>query len=297
MFPWENLPSEEDRSHNSGPQQTQDCLRQTRTVTGRARRLAIVGDSRGRAIYANMLNVTDPMQPVWQRPENITGEVNAVNFTLFSPGLEPQTFCSKGLCSSNATNEFVEFQYHWRPFADRHLVETLQTLAVECATERRKCPDMVLLNNGIWYSGRVPYMFQFHQCEQFTMFRRGLQRLVPPLIQLARRTLTVWKLEEAMLFEFVRDKHEPELTKTEYMALVVIQQALVYEMSLQVPELVIWSSLLPEVTRHMFHVCARAPPDGWPECPDPVHMGKYLQDSFCSTLLRALCVRARTKRR
>ncbi|KAF0295199.1 hypothetical protein FJT64_007227 [Amphibalanus amphitrite] len=99
--------------------------------------------------------------------------------------------------------------------------------------ERRKCPDMVLLNNGIWYSGRVPYMFQFHQCEQFTMFRRGLQRLVPPLIQLARRTLTVWKLEEAMLFEFVRDKHEPELTKTEYMALVVVQQALVYEMSLQ----------------------------------------------------------------
>ena len=61
----------------------------------------------------------------------------------------------------------------------------------------------------------------------------------------------------------------------------------------QVPELVVWSSLLPEVTRHMFHVCAcPEQPRRWSECPDAMHMGKTLQDGFCDLLLSDLSDRA-----
>ena len=56
----------------------------------------------------------------------------------------------------------------------------------------------------------------------------------------------------------------------------------------QVPELVVWSSLLPEVTRHMFHVCAPEQPRRWSECPDAMHMGRTLQDGFCDLLLSDL---------
>ena len=77
-------------------------------------------------------------------------------------------------------------------------------------------------------------MFQFNQHVQLLMFRQGLLQLASPLAELARRTRTIWKLEEAMLFEFVRDKYEPILTKTDYMQLVMVQQALVYELKLLV---------------------------------------------------------------
>ena len=71
------------------------------------------------------------------------------------------------------------------------------------------------------------------QHEQFAMFRQGLMRLEAPLARLARRTLTVWKLEEAMLFEFVPDGFEP-ISKVDYMELLMVQQALIYELTMQV---------------------------------------------------------------
>ncbi|KAF0311888.1 hypothetical protein FJT64_017329 [Amphibalanus amphitrite] len=199
------------------------------------------------------------------------------------------------MCSSNATNEHISIRFLWQPFFDQHFLKALQTFVDECQQPRGTCPDMVLVNGGFWYSGRVPGMDKIAQHEQLTMLRQGVLRAAPALARLARRTLTLWKLEEAMLFEFVPDKYRLRLSKVEYMELLLVQQALIYELTLQVPELVIWSSLLPEVTRHMFHVCARrADRDN---CPDPVHMGRSLQSGFSDTLMAVLCRRATAPRR
>ena len=78
---------------------------------------------------------------------------------------------------------------------DRHLSETLRTFATECATRRRQCPDTVLVNSGLWYTGRVPFMVPLEQHVQLLMFRQGLLQLASPLAELARRTRTIWKLE------------------------------------------------------------------------------------------------------
>ena len=52
-----------------------------------------------------------------------------------------------------------------------------------------------------------------------------------------------------------------------------------------------WSSLLPQTTRHMFHVCARTRPRRWVECPDAIHMGRSLQEGFIELILGDLCDR------
>ena len=239
VFPWEQHSSEATRSCDTRDSDYRECvqarLRRTKAALGHTPSLAIIGDSRGRVIYVNMINATGPTKLVFEWAPNASNETEAeAEPVLFSPGMKPEEFCSRGMCSSSATNDIVEFQYFWRPFMNRHLSETLRTFATECGTRRRQCPDTVMVNSGSWYSDLVPYMYQVDQHVQLLMFRQGLLQLASPLAELARRTHTIWKLEEAMFFEFVQDKYEPNLTKMDYMQLVMVQHALVYELTLQV---------------------------------------------------------------
>ena len=242
VFPWEQHSSEATRSCDIRDKDYRDCvqarLRRTKAALGHTPCLAIIGDSRGLAIYVNMINVTGPVilaAETMERPPSIGNQTEVhVKSIMYSPGLEPQEFCLRGRCSSNASNDNIEFQNFWRPFVDRHLSETLRTYATECGTRRRQCPDTVLVNGGLWYSGILPFMAPMEQNEQLLMFRQGLLQLASPLAELARHTRTIWKLEEAVLFEFVEDKHLPTTTKKQYMELLMLEQALIYELTLQV---------------------------------------------------------------
>ena len=88
-------------------------------------------------------------------------------------------------------------------------------------------------------------MIDIDQHVQLLMFRQGLLRLAPPLAELARRTRTVWKLEEATFFEFIKDKYEPTARKQEFMEILMLQQALIYELTLQAS-----SVILPNLARY-----------------------------------------------
>ncbi|KAF0314751.1 hypothetical protein FJT64_000021 [Amphibalanus amphitrite] len=253
---------------------------------GRPPSVTFVGDSRARELFVRAVHASGRPQAALppRRPEPDT---------CLEPSSSPEYQCQHGMCSQRVAGSVLTSRLEWRPQMNEYMAAVLDGVAADCGSRRREdCPDTVVVNSGLWYSFRVEVYSGNRRERLVALFRAGLLRLLPSLQRLARSTHTVWKLEEAMFSEFVKDKYYPENAKTEINGLIIVQQAVLYDVTANIPELTVWSSLLPETTRHMFRVCARSRPLSWAECPDAIHMGRSLQDSFLERILGGLCDRA-----
>ena len=202
---------------------------------GRPPAVAFVGDSRAREMHVRAVHASGrpqvPLPP--RRPENDT---------CMDPGSSPEYQCRFGMCSQDVSNDVLGSRLAWRTQMNGYMTAVLDDMAAACGTERRRrrsgCPDTVVVNSGLWYSFRLEIYGGNRRERLLALFRHGLWQVLPSLTRLSRLTHTVWKLEEAMFSEFIKDKYLPANTKTEINALLMVQQAVVYDVVAEVSILV-----------------------------------------------------------
>ena len=221
-----------------------DCLRpeplasrllRSVTALGRAPAIAFVGDSRARELHVRAVHASGqpqvPLPP--RRPDRDI---------CMDPGSSPQYQCRFGMCSQDVPGDVLTSRLQWRTQMNRHMSAALGEMADACVSRRPRhprrpwerrhaCPDTVVVNSGLWYTYRLDVYGGNRRERLVALYRWELWKLMPSLTRLARSTHTIWKLEEAMFSEFIHDKYLAANTKTEINALLMVQQAVVYDVA------------------------------------------------------------------
>ena len=205
---------------------------------GRPPAVAFVGDSRARELHVRAVHASGrteaPLPP--RHPEN---------GTCMDPGSSPEYQCRFGMCSQDVASDILASRLAWRTQMNGYMAAALDNMTAACDMRlgrrwrrQKGCPDTVVINSGLWYSFRLEVYGKNRREKLLALFRHGLWQLMPSLSRLARLTHTVWKLEEAMFSDFIKDKYLPANTKTEINELLMVQQAVVFDVAAKVSVLV-----------------------------------------------------------
>jgi len=271
-------------SEGCGPQELTEsafraCLHRRRAVLHRPARVTMVGDSRVRNLFqglADLLNMTVTAAVPPPAPSPPSSDWGDWWERLNTP---PERWCARGQgCTKQADGPLAHLSALWHPHMNAHFVRSLDTMLAACSERGRAaeantappidgntvppaggCPDLVVVNSGLWYTGKM--LDKLHQRQLTLLFRQHLSTISARLGRLARSTRTVWKLEEAAAEDFATQKSPGGRPSKEiHGRLIAVMQAVAIELLAQEPSLSVWSSHLPEVTTALFNTCASTVP-------------------------------------
>jgi len=273
------------------------CLRRRLAAYDRPVRVAFVGDSRSRYLFSALAEATNASEPPLPTPDPQMSYPPRLLQTVTMP---PELWCRFGasFCSRRALGQLAELQTRWRPFMAEPFSAALAELADRC--EAGDCADLVVANSGMWYTHRVTQMRSLSQEHLVLLYREQLREVAAPLVRLARRLPTVWKLEEATFSDKASDtKVVPIPVKVRPVRQMLVMKAVAQEQMARIPRVTVWSSLSTLATHAVLSTCATPdiPPEEktWADIPsecaaeDAAHMKPTYQRCLLAPLLRQLC--------
>lgn len=205
------------------------CFQRRARQLGRPIKITLIGDSRARFVYATFANMFMIDLPGRQGL--------AFNATAYLPEASPAVWLSSGLSAHQVKNDLVDLSLEWFPFLNKFASSALSSLARACAkTEVRHadCPDLLLVNSGVWYSSRCPRLDMHRQEVLALMFRRHLQDSLPSLRSVSRLTPTFWMLDQPVFTDFARDRLRGERQASVENKLQMAVQTITLEKSAEV---------------------------------------------------------------
>ncbi|XP_037093115.1 uncharacterized protein LOC119112915 [Pollicipes pollicipes] len=242
-----------------------------------------------RFLYQSLGEGCNVSTPVPERP----GERG--NTTGMDERTRPERWCARDprWCPLRAASPLLALRFTWQPFLSAHAVRTVTDTAVTCEREPARCPHLVFLDAGLWYSYAIRPDLGGPESQRALLFRQQLEDAADAIRRLARCTRVVWRLDERVLFDlFEKDRQG--------IPLLLALHALVYELKSQVPSLTVWSSGLPVSTVFARRLCFPIRDAPWPwspehaqrfhaECGDAIHGSAKMRRRYLDTVLADLC--------
>ena len=194
--------------------QARSCLRRRAARLRRPARLVFVGDSRSRILQEQLqtfLQLGNGTEPEDVLPEDVPpGPLH--NHQLYTT----RDLCLKQdkFCSHLVGNELLQVDFWRRPYLHSLFEQKLWTLVAQCRTEPPNCPDLVVLNGGMWYLR----MFQLIKSiisspmAGTLMMREHVGAIRTVLTELVKEVTVVWRLEESVISEVLVTKR-PDFRK------------------------------------------------------------------------------------
>ena len=180
--------------------QALSCLRRRAARLGRPARLTLIGDSRSRIVMQQLqtfLRLENGTEPEDVRLEDVPdGPMKALQvFTTRELCRRADKFCSRTVGS-----DLLQVEYWRRPYLYSLFVQKLWTLVTDCRTQPADCPDLVVLNSGMWYLRLSHIQFKIEKSPSaWTLkMREHLSQTQTVLSELVKETTVIWRLEEAI---------------------------------------------------------------------------------------------------
>lgn len=149
-------------------------------------------------------------------------------------------------------DDYFEFQSFWQKYMDLSFRAKLQDLIDKCRSSEDGCPAMVVANDGLWYARRFSLTINETATDWLLKYRNDLLDARESISQLARHTPVVWKLDESEIVSR-QDQKFSILTPS-----VSVLHAYAYNILHGIPNVYVWSSLLPTAVDFYHHVCLLA---------------------------------------
>ncbi|XP_043222016.1 uncharacterized protein LOC122381660 [Amphibalanus amphitrite] len=285
-------------SDSQTAEQASGCLRRRAARLGRPARLVLIGDSRSRILQEQLKEFVH--LSIGPKPEDISaadvppGPLH--DFQLFAT----RDMCPiRGkFCSNILTSDVLSVEFWRRPFLYTLFVQKLRAIATECRARPPACPDLVVLNGGLWYiQMRIQQLVVIENSPTAWMIKLGehVTELRAVLRELSELVTVVWRLEEAI----TSDALGLGKKDMDYQKRITASHPFFYELQRQVPRLAVWSSMLPETMDVAQRVCRPVRQlnvstdavieDTFDQCEDEIHAGPALRQRFISKLLDILC--------
>lgn len=199
------------------------------------------------------------------------------------------------LTMTEGDNHF-EIQSFWQVYLDTSFRAKLNDLTAICRRSRVDCPALVLANSGMWYARRFDLTVNASAADWILKYRNDLLDTRDAIQNLARYTTVVWKLEESELGSR-HHKNFSILTPS-----VSVLHTYAYSVLHDIPNVVIWSSLLPTALEFYHRVClvAYRSQEVLPynllvkECGDVYHYGLSVVSHYIQTVVDQVCSRFST---
>ena len=190
------------------PQDAQPCLTELRRQRGRPALVAFIGDSRARILFVKFREslglpvLPDILHGHFQMKHNATfphrgrqvpcpASVPMSFYHLLLSKTKPKKF----VCYMEALNDLVRAISYWAPFVNVGYPERLAAMEEDCRSGL-DCPDLVVMTLGMWYSkftGACPLQMSAIDCQLH--FRNELNKVVPVLQRLSKRTQVVYRID------------------------------------------------------------------------------------------------------
>ncbi|XP_043198105.1 uncharacterized protein LOC122389121 [Amphibalanus amphitrite] len=272
------------------------CLRRRAARLRRPARLVLVGDSRARILQQQLsafLQLANGSEPVDVRAEDVPeGPLRRHQLST------TRDLCRKfdKFCSHLVGNDLLQVDFWRRPYLHTLFTGKLRSLVAECRAGADGCPDLVVLNGGMWYLRAFDAIRDVINTPMTgaMMMRDHVGALREVLTELVSHTTVVWRLEEAVITDAL-----PLDRKDTVQRKLTMSHALFFDLQRQVPGLLVWSSMLPETFDFAQRVCRPVKQianstdivveEIFDECDDEIHVGPEMRQRFVSKLLDILC--------
>jgi len=222
--------------------QTEACLRRRAARLGRPARLVLVGDSRNRILqqqlqeFLQLANGTEP--------EDLGAEDIPRDKFYSVELLSTREMCRKKdkHCSRSVGSELLHLDFWRRPYVYSLFVAKLKEMVLTCRRRPRHCPDLVVLNDAVWYTRRFwltvkvgPDMFWMMK------MREDMVDVASVLRELTELTTVIWRLDESITSEVTNINQKADFQKR-----ITASHSFVYDLRRRVPQLAVWSSCSPK---------------------------------------------------
>ncbi|KAF0306249.1 hypothetical protein FJT64_022174 [Amphibalanus amphitrite] len=253
------------------------CLRRRAARLRRPARLVLVGDSRARILQQQLsafLQLGNGSEPVDVRAQDVPeGPLRRHQLST------TRDLCRKfdKFCSHLVGNDLLQVDFWRRPYLHTLFTGKLWSLVAECRAAADGCPDLVVLNGGMWYFRAFDAIRDVINTPMTgaMMMRDHVGALREVLTELVSHTTVVWRLEEAVITDAL-----PLDRKDTVQRKLTMSHALFFDLQRQrvcrpVKQIANSTDIVVE--------------EIFDECDDEIHVGPEMRQRFVSKLLDILC--------
>jgi len=255
----------------------------------------LVGDSRNRILqqqlqeFLQLANGTEP--------EDLGAEDIPQDKFYSVELLSTREMCRKKdkHCSRSVGSELLHLDFWRRPYVYSLFVAKLKEMVLTCRRRPSHCPDLVVLNDAVWYCRRFWLSVKVGTAMFWMMkMREDMVDVASVLRELTELTTVIWRLDESITSDVTNLN-----LKADFQKRITASHSFVYDLRRRVPQLAVWSSMLSETVDFAHRVCGplkhvsysedERVEDIFDQCDDEIHVGTWMRQRFVSMMLDTLC--------